>query len=568
MPVRRNIKVVPPVIMDESINLKPDIGPIVLMSGFLTKRTRTLNRWKQRWWQLLDNGLLIYFKNDERIKLLGEIDIARTCYDVRLGADKCHVSFPRVAPSCCCISFAVLKRTYYLYAPTANEASRWAESITKASRVLNRRVVAGVDRRPAPAPPGPPRPPSCPPNFRINRLHLHTQASSISDSLEDLENERLYDKRVGFAHTRKMACSVPDYLDQVGAKSPTPPVFSPTAENGKQGSHSPQPHPRGILKQDSFPSTYGSNSMAYDSGSDTRSATVISPLSSYSNLSSRSIFASYNHKLDSVPETGILGEEDGEELTRGTLPRMNKRRKRASLPASFLRDFEMLENKEAEIRQRLKEFDLPPRPASMMSFSSSHHYSYQPPLQTRPRGTIFSSTEQHVTSPPPKQVKIQQNGVRNSANHSANKPQVSPRDRRGSRVAQVAPETATKNKPVPKPRKAGGKGNQVSSSASKQKKEPAFVTATRILRVYPSPPSTSSDIEGSVSVTTAQIHTINVKNEPSVTDSPPPRPRKDSGPPSFVPVPPRKDSGPPNFVPTPPPVEVLQESPNILSPTS
>ena len=108
------VKVVPPVVMDEmpSPAGKPDIGPLTIMSGFMTKKARSLNRWKQRWWQLMDDGYLFYFKSDSRMKkVLGQIDIARTCYDVRLGSDQCRVNFPRAAPNCCCISFAVLKRT-------------------------------------------------------------------------------------------------------------------------------------------------------------------------------------------------------------------------------------------------------------------------------------------------------------------------------------------------------------------------------------------------------------------------------------------------------------------------
>ena len=526
MPMRRAVKIVPPVIMDESVQLRPDIGPIVVMSGFLTKRTRTLNRWRQRWWQLLDNGVLLYFKNDDRIKLLGEIDIARTCYDVRLGAKKCGVSFPRVAPSCCCISFAVLKRTYYVYAPTADEANRWAESITKASRVLNRKLVAGVQHRRAPEPPGPPRPPSCPPNFRINRLHLHTQAFSISDSMEELENERLYENGAHLAHTRKMASSVPDFLDRMAYSSP---VF---ASNGNQQSVPFQSDPRRASMRDSVPST--ARSVANNSLFDARSTGMLSPQSSsYSNLSTSKL-ASYSHTLDSLPETSVLSVEDREG---GTMPRIKKRRKRVSLPANFLRDFHMLESKEAQIRQQLQAFDLPPRPASSLGFSS-YPYSYQPPCQMRPRGTSFGS--ERLVSPP-------------LMSKQATKP------------AKVAPET--KSKPVPKPRKAKG-AKPLPDANKKKKKEPAFVTATRILRVYPTPTATEtstagSDMENSVTMCTAQITVTN--KSVAATNSPPPRPRKDSGPPSFVPLPPRKDSGPPNFVPTPPPVEILADS--VAQPT-
>ena len=41
--------------------------PLILMSGFLTKRTKTMSRWKKRWWQLLGDGSLLYFKGEARV---------------------------------------------------------------------------------------------------------------------------------------------------------------------------------------------------------------------------------------------------------------------------------------------------------------------------------------------------------------------------------------------------------------------------------------------------------------------------------------------------------------------
>lgn len=126
----------------------PEMGLAILASGYLAKRTRAIGRWKKRWWQLTDDGTLLYFKSEERTKALGEIDIARTCYDVRLGAEQCKVEFPSAVPSCCCFSFSVLKRTYYLYAATAADAKRWAESIVNVSIVLNYRKKGSL--RPLP----------------------------------------------------------------------------------------------------------------------------------------------------------------------------------------------------------------------------------------------------------------------------------------------------------------------------------------------------------------------------------------------------------------------------------
>ena len=129
----------------------PEMGPIILVSGYLSKRTRGLGRWKKRWWQLTDDGTLLYFKSDERTKVLGEIDLARSCYDVKYGADQCKIEFPRAVPSCCCFSFSVLKRTYYLFAATTADAKRWTESIANVSAVLNYRKK-GLDHRPVPDP--------------------------------------------------------------------------------------------------------------------------------------------------------------------------------------------------------------------------------------------------------------------------------------------------------------------------------------------------------------------------------------------------------------------------------
>lgn len=126
----------------------PEMGPAILASGYLAKRTRAIGRWKKRWWQLTDDGTLLYFKSEERTKALGEIDVARTCYDVRLGAEQCKVEFPRAVPSCCCFSFSVLKRTYYLYAATAADAKRWAESIVNVSIVLNYRRKGSLRQLP------------------------------------------------------------------------------------------------------------------------------------------------------------------------------------------------------------------------------------------------------------------------------------------------------------------------------------------------------------------------------------------------------------------------------------
>ena len=123
--------------------------PLILMSGFLTKRTKTMSRWKKRWWQLLGDGSLLYFKGEARVRVLGEIDVAHTCYDIRLGAEHCHIKFPRLVTPSTCFSFAVLKRTYYVYAPTPHEARQWADALTNASYVLNRDRPRSLSHSPA-----------------------------------------------------------------------------------------------------------------------------------------------------------------------------------------------------------------------------------------------------------------------------------------------------------------------------------------------------------------------------------------------------------------------------------
>ena len=215
------VKVVPPVLMAEKKSpSKHDIGPITVMSGFMTKKTRSFNRWKQRWWQLMDNGLLCYYKNDDHLKLLGQIDIARTCYDVRLGSDKCNVEFPRAAPSCCCISFTVLKRTYHLYTPTPGEAQKWYQAISTISRIINRKVIAGVERRKAPEPPCPSRPPSCPPDCQVRVTRVRA-CNGISDSCESITRIEYVKKKspravkLSSLACRGRAISVPDCLDKI-----------------------------------------------------------------------------------------------------------------------------------------------------------------------------------------------------------------------------------------------------------------------------------------------------------------------------------------------------------------
>ena len=153
---------------------KKDFSPLITTSGYLTKRSRGFgpHRWQKRWWQLLGDGTLIYFRGEERLKVLGEIDIAHTCYDIRLGADQCDINFPHAVSSSCCFAVYILKRTYYFYAPTSQEAKKWVDSLRESSYLLNRsrprelssnpavQVASEVLKTTPPPPPSVPPPPS------------------------------------------------------------------------------------------------------------------------------------------------------------------------------------------------------------------------------------------------------------------------------------------------------------------------------------------------------------------------------------------------------------------------
>lgn len=197
---------------------KVKLGPLVLMSGFMTKRTRSLNRWKQRWWQLMDDGILYYYKSDDHPKkLLGKIDVGKTCYEVKLGAEICRVKFPQAVPSCCCFCFAVLSRTFYVYTPTPDEAEKWAQAITGLSRVINRKVVAGLERRKAPKIPGISSSASGNMQIRVTRVRTRGSQGGLSDSCQDISKVQFLPLEKNLLASKKaLASSVPDYLDRIG----------------------------------------------------------------------------------------------------------------------------------------------------------------------------------------------------------------------------------------------------------------------------------------------------------------------------------------------------------------
>lgn len=121
------------------------------MSGYVVKRARRGfgSKWQKRYWQLLGDGALIYFSGDHRLKVLGEIDIAHTCYEVRHGAENCEIKFPPAVKPSCCFSVAVLKRTYYFFTYTTWEAEKWVEALSSTSYIINRLRPRNLDYSPA-----------------------------------------------------------------------------------------------------------------------------------------------------------------------------------------------------------------------------------------------------------------------------------------------------------------------------------------------------------------------------------------------------------------------------------
>jgi len=192
---------------------KVKLGPRVLMSGYMTKKTRAVNTWKQRCWQLKDDGILLYYKPEDPLKrVCGEIDVGNTCYNVKMGSDT-QIKFPGAVPSCCCFSFAVLKRVYYVYTPTPGEASSWVSAISGVSRVINRKIVAGMERRKAPEYPGGST------DFRITRVKVKDDSLDSTGTYQDISRVQylpLERNKLALELKRKYVASMPDNLDKVG----------------------------------------------------------------------------------------------------------------------------------------------------------------------------------------------------------------------------------------------------------------------------------------------------------------------------------------------------------------
>ena len=595
------------VIADKSARTKPHMGPLVVMSGFLTRKNRTLNRWKQRWWQLLDSGMLLFYKNDDRAKLLGKIDIAHSCYDVKFGRENCKITFPRVAPSCCCFSFTVLKRSYYLYAPTAAEAKKWAESIESASRVLNRRLVAGVERRKAPAPPGPPRPPSCPPNMRINRNAIHAYTLSVSESMDDSYEMSLQLPSTGqrLAAKKKMASSMPDLLDRAGY-SPPPPAVNKNPNDRLWLDGSPYPVTTSTFGQTfpSPPASYTNETVASielsaslvsfpRSASSPRSISspraASSPRSaSYGSFQLGQEVTAFQWRQNSKSNTSLQGSNGGQELSDISEHQQNSGsngQPKTSVTYEYQHNSETNgEVRPNNIRKRIPSRSMVKNRCSLPIIfeHSPERQGYTAAMQSnRPASCVpnplSSSTAKMKTIPwttssvtPATRVPIfpglifgdlqkkKLNG-RLAASKKA-QPQPLPRNRtRAQSVSNHLDNQSTANRPVPKPRRSKGMlMDQSELSGLERTMSCDFI-------------SSSNDQPKSKAIAQTLQATL-PKQSVSLTTSkkvPTASPRRKAPPPpgEYVTPPPRpkRDSGPPPFIPTPPPLEELDSTQSTCS---
>ena len=373
-------------IVERSSSAGP-LGPAILVSGFLTKRTRTMNRWTRRWWQLLDDGTLLYFKSEERTTLLGQIDIGQSCYDVRLGAETCKVIFPRVVPSCCCFAFSVLKRTYYVYAPNAAEAKRWVECINSASSVLSRDRKRGAHHRPAPSRP---HSVSYPPTQATEIRKSYTVSHSHD---QDVTNKR---------HSIAVPSPHEDLyrLDLEGRDKPGDlPVFV-TMRRPRPRSHQTMPSPTAHRhRHRSVPVLHPSGPWQGDPRSLSASLwldgtpQVVQPVtSSPGTLRTQS---PYLQTACTTPLRGSWYASHGNELNTlhlrrpimtevsrgGTLPRVRPSRHRSmsSIPhpqSTFGKELEKLEEREAMLRKQLAMMETPPRPAYVADYPASRSNVY------------------------------------------------------------------------------------------------------------------------------------------------------------------------------------------------
>ena len=322
----------------------PSGMPRILVSGYLTKRTKNFKSWKKRWWQLSTDGMLLYFKNESRCKVLREINIAGTCYDVCLGADKVKVSFPTTIPPNCCFSFSILKRTYYVYAATETEAKRWTECIAHVSGVLRRKREVQYKasfqiRRDA----QPPLRGNA--DVTVRRIDKQSNRHSYTDSIQtdsQEDDDTVAELPVFGSDKGAMRySSVPTRLDDLREVQP--------ADNSQAR---PSHEASAIPLQNSLHMTTSPKflTLQYERRS--------SPSKKISFSSSVEDFeAGHSHKAEGV----TIKEGPSVTHRKGTF-------------TSYAKDLEQLEKQEAEIRKKLKELDAstpPKRSASVLQLGKA-----------------------------------------------------------------------------------------------------------------------------------------------------------------------------------------------------
>ena len=327
-------------------------------------------------------------------------DIMKTCYDVRLGAEHCRVPFPRLVPSGCCFSFSVLKRTYYVFSPTAAEAKRWVECMTSVSAILNRRQSAfesSLSSIPLPTRGyGGSGPPSSEHKKKSNRRLMrrpgaidkgpkpagpeasaskhHTVTGPVEYQRTREPEDKLSESLVFTqkpVHHKHTAGSTQTRHDNSEAKSPVQYKRSvPDSKLWLDGSPSPRVVPESALSQP------------------TSSPSEIQKSPKYRDHSA--MFSSCDHSLH------LRGSASASPLHHGaTLPRPQIKRKASYQPlptAALAMHFQRLQHREAVIRRGLAMMEPPRRPGSV-DFTTSLPHSYY--LPSRPQLPAQAHSRHH-----------------------------------------------------------------------------------------------------------------------------------------------------------------------------
>ena len=410
--------------------------PLVLMSGYLTKRTRSVLQWKRRWWQLLGDGTLLYFKKPDRHVMQGQIDIAHTCYDVQLGADRCAMRFPRSTSPQCCFSFAILKRTYYVYAPTPVEANRWVESLTSASYLLNHNRPRELNANPAVLVTAETMgrstlPPSLTPPSPKPPVVFSVESSSSPE--EEETSPTIYSLSQILSHP-SYHYSVPDLrFDDSSHSRSNPGLWLDGSPRKQHAQRWPMQRER-ALSQLTLANPY--NSHLRDP--ETRRATVSSM---HGRAAKR---ASTGFAFCDIPEHEVMDSDFG--ATGGTLPRQSKTKHPPSfnmvnlaLGSSYER-LEQLQEREDAIRLRLRELEH--RSKAYSKKAASFPRAAQPLTTSSYSPVVLPSmaTEAHYSNP---------EGQSSSLQQSNSSPQSKSLEERSSNQPKKLPKTPPKTPPKP-----------------------------------------------------------------------------------------------------------------------